>query len=660
MSPSHRTPIVFALAICAAAFFLSSGSPAKDDWLPIDPADLALKDNPASPGAHAMILYRESSIDAKTSTLSDYFRVKIFTEEGKKSGDVQIPFNKGAEQIRDIRARTIKPDGTIVNFQGNIYEKEIVKVGGFKFLAKTLSLPDVQPGCIIEYKYKTQWDSNFYESIQWTVQSDLFTRFAQFSITPDTSENAPPLYWRPYRIPGATKPEKQKNGAITMDVHNLEGLEEEDYMPPKNFMLARVAFFYRNADDPVSETTEQFWKRIGKGWDSQMEKYVDRKKELEEVVSQTVSPNDPPEVKLRKLYARVQQIHNIAFDQSQTEKEEKREKLKDNNNVENVLKHGYGNPRQINLVMIGLARAAGFEASRAWVAPRSNNGFYPNMQDTSQLSADVVWIKLGNQDLYIDPAAKFYGYPNLPWYESGVQGVRLEKGGLSNIAIPVSPPSDSVRERHADVTLDAEGTLSGKLEITYFRQWGSVVRGDEKDDDDAGKKKDMADAVKAYLPAGATFELTSMSGWDKNSDPVHIEGTVRIPGFATAAGHRVLLPLTLFQATQPASFQHEKRLNPIYFHFPEIEKDSITIHIPSGWKIESIPTAQKKSPGAGFDYSVSSSQSGDVVSVERQLTISQIMFPVDDYRPIRGFFNTVKTDDDAQIVLQLAQMAKGN
>src|SRR5579872_1258333 len=91
MSPSHRTPIVFALAMCAAALFLSSGSPAKDDWLPIDPADLALKDNPASPGAHAMILYRESSIDAKTSTLSDYFRVKIFTEEGKNPATSRFP-----------------------------------------------------------------------------------------------------------------------------------------------------------------------------------------------------------------------------------------------------------------------------------------------------------------------------------------------------------------------------------------------------------------------------------------------------------------------------------------------------------------------------------------------------------------------------------------
>lgn len=42
-------------------------SRAGDDWLPIPPADLTLKDNPASPGAHAMILYRESDVDSKES-----------------------------------------------------------------------------------------------------------------------------------------------------------------------------------------------------------------------------------------------------------------------------------------------------------------------------------------------------------------------------------------------------------------------------------------------------------------------------------------------------------------------------------------------------------------------------------------------------------------
>ncbi len=36
---------------------------AADDWLPISPADLAAKDSPEKPGAHAMYLYREDIRD---------------------------------------------------------------------------------------------------------------------------------------------------------------------------------------------------------------------------------------------------------------------------------------------------------------------------------------------------------------------------------------------------------------------------------------------------------------------------------------------------------------------------------------------------------------------------------------------------------------------
>ena len=154
MKPSQKTPILLAIAILTALLFLSNGAPAKDDWLPIPPEDLALKDNPLNPGAHAMILYRENSIDAKESSVVEYGRIKIFTEEGKKWGDVNIEFNKNRVDIKDVRARTIRPDGSIVNFQGNVYEKEIVKAGGIKYLAKTFSLPEVQPGCIVEYKYR--------------------------------------------------------------------------------------------------------------------------------------------------------------------------------------------------------------------------------------------------------------------------------------------------------------------------------------------------------------------------------------------------------------------------------------------------------------------------------------------------------------------------
>src|SRR5271154_5739274 len=164
MNRAQRFLCVTAVAflLLGAAAIAPRPSSAGDDWLPISPADLALKDNPASPGAHAMILYRESDMDSKEACVREYSRVKIFTQEGTKEANIEIPFLKGQTDIKDIRGRTIQPDGTIINFDGKIFEKTIVKVSGLKYLAKTFTLPDVHPGSIIEYKFRKQNDPNYY------------------------------------------------------------------------------------------------------------------------------------------------------------------------------------------------------------------------------------------------------------------------------------------------------------------------------------------------------------------------------------------------------------------------------------------------------------------------------------------------------------------
>ena len=113
---------------------------------------------PLAPGAPAIILYRQVDRDDNihTSRIEDnYFRIKILTEEGRKYADVEIPFLKGNEDVVNVKARTIRPDGSIVNFDGKVFEKELVKgrEGEMKYLAKTFTLPDVQVGSIIEYFY---------------------------------------------------------------------------------------------------------------------------------------------------------------------------------------------------------------------------------------------------------------------------------------------------------------------------------------------------------------------------------------------------------------------------------------------------------------------------------------------------------------------------
>ena len=115
--------------------------------------ELKMTSMPEAPGAPAVYLYRQVDRDDNTSREYNYIRIKILTEEGRKYADIDIPFVKGSESIQNLKARTIRPDGSIVNFDGKFYEKEIVRARGLKYLAKTFTLPDVQVGSVIEYRY---------------------------------------------------------------------------------------------------------------------------------------------------------------------------------------------------------------------------------------------------------------------------------------------------------------------------------------------------------------------------------------------------------------------------------------------------------------------------------------------------------------------------
>src|SRR6185312_5631001 len=105
-----------------------------------------------------------------------YKRIKIFTEEGKKYADVEIPYLKGSFSISDVKARTIHPDGTVIPFTGQVYDKVVVKSKSLKVQEKTFTMPDVQPGSIIEYKYRKGWEPNTLYSTHWELQDELFIK----------------------------------------------------------------------------------------------------------------------------------------------------------------------------------------------------------------------------------------------------------------------------------------------------------------------------------------------------------------------------------------------------------------------------------------------------------------------------------------------------
>jgi hypothetical protein len=661
---AQRFLFCLVVALISLSFLPAQPSRAGDDWLPIPPADLVLKDNPKQPGAHAMILYRESAVNEKYastdgSTINEFFRIKIFTQEGTDEGNVEIPFLKESADIKDIRARTIHSDGSIVKFEGKPFEKIIEKRSGAKYLAKTFTLPDVQPGCIIEYKYRIQYKPLFLHDEYWVLSSHLYTRDGHFSIFPYHSNfETFPLYFRQFGLNIKASPDRQPDGTWALTVHDIPGIEDEAYMPPLRTIQARVEFFHLDESAPINETPDHFWARTEKKWNDDLEHFINNKKVLDQEASRTVSPGDSPELKLRKIYARVQQIRDLNMEVGKTEKEEKQENLKKNSNVEDMLRHGYGNGREINFLFVGLARAAGFESDEVRVAPRNRNFFLPQMQDADELAADIVWARAGAQEFFLDPAAAYFPFGIIPWYETNTKGVRLGKKPSDFVTVPISASADATIVRHAELSIDPEGLAGGKLEVDFTGQQAALRRGEGHLQDDTGRKKTLEDEIKRRLPSGASFELSKIDNWDKTDLPLHVEGTVKLPAFGSPVGRRMMIPATLFLEPQNKAFETAIRHNAVYFDFPNEQIDDVKFRAPAGYKVETLPASKAIKPGSVVSYEISASQQGSEIEVKRHLVINGLFFPVEYYASLRSFFNTVKSNDEEQIVLQNVESAK--
>jgi len=622
---------------------------------PVSPEELKMTSEPKAPGAPAIILFRQVDRDDRGLSAHEdvYFRIKILTEEGRKYADVEIPFWKEQSDVVNIHARTIKPDGSIVNFAGKAFDKSIVKTRGEKYVAKTFTLPDVQVGGIIEYYYTSDFSEKFVFDSHWILSDELFTKSAKFSLKPFTSDFQPmSVRWTWHNLPtGTAQPAEAPNHIINLEVSNVLAFHAEDYMPPENELKSRVDFIY--SEDFLEKEPDKYWKKLGKKRNDQLESFIGKRKAMEQAVAEIASAGDSPEVKLQKIYTRVQQLRNTSYEVEKTEQEQKREKEKAPGNVEEVWKKQYANGQELTWLFLALARAAGFEGYGMWVPDRQNYFFSPQTMEGRRLDANVVVVKVNGKDVFFDPGAAFVPFGMLPWVETGVSGLKLDKDGGSWLQTSLPASTESGVQRKAELRLSDTGDLEGKLSVTFTGLEAWQRRVEERLADDADRKKFLEDEVKGSVPVASEVELTNKPDWKNSTPPLVGEFTLKVPGWVSAAGRRVLLPVGLFSAPEKHLFDHADRVQPIYFEFPFQRVDDVNIEMPLGWQITTLPAPQKQDAHI-ITYTMQAENNKGTLHLNRTLNVDILLLEQKYYAALRNFFQVVRTVDEQQVILQPA------
>jgi hypothetical protein len=616
-----------------------------DDWLPVMPDELHMDSEPQAPGAAAIYLYRQVDRDDANFLENNYVRLKILTQEGLKYASVEIPFDKNMENIRSIEARTIRQDGSIAKFDGTVYEKPIIQTTGAKLVAKAFTLPEAEVGSIIEYRYRRNLAYGWVFNSHWILSQELFTKHAKFSLQPNTHFG---LQWSwPRGVPPGTDPPKSEYGRVRLETHDVPAFVTEEYMPPENELRYRIDFLY-DADPTPRTDPVAFWKERGKRLHGEVERFADGHRLMEKAVAEVVQPTDTLETKLRKLYARTQVIRNLSYE-SESEQEASRQKTEPIHGVEDVWKRGYGDATQITWLFLSMARAAGAQAFPVLVATRDSYFFDPRLMNAGELNSNLVLIKLDGKELFLNPGVPFTPFGLLPWYETAVQGLKLDKDGGAWVHTPLPAASDSRIERKAALSFD-RGTVSGKVMVTYTGLEASWRRLQERGEDETARRQFLEDSLSGSIPTGINVKLVNAPDWNDGDAPLVAEYDIEVPGWAAPAGRHALVPLGLFSAQEKHTFERATRVQPLYFYYPYSHADDVTIDLPSPWLIDSVPQPRTLDLG-GVAYKTLAENRRQSLHITRELTLNVDLVNVDSYSTMRRFYEIVRTGDEEQAVL---------
>jgi hypothetical protein len=617
------------------------------DWQPVTPAELQMKDEPKAPKAAAIYLYRQVDRDDANSDESIYSRIKILTEEGREYANVQIPYLQYTNTIRGLQARVIHPDGRIVEFDGTVYEKPLIKARGVRMMSKSFTLPAVEIGSIIEYRYRMSMPMGWAFNSRWLLSDDLFTRRAVFSLRP---ADGLLLRWSwPMGLPPDTAPPAKERGLIRLETHDVPAFVTEEYMPPEDAMKYRVQFIYEGEGSNQREEAA-YWKAFGKRLNTQVQRFSKPSHALEQEVARLVQAGDPKEVKVRKLYARAQQVRNLSFEREVTEQETARAKLADNDDADDVLEHGYASAEHVTWFFYALLRAAKLDASLVLVSTRDDTFFDPRLMNARELNTCVVLVPLDDSQVFLDPGMPHMAFAYLPWSETAVRGMRLADDGGQWVNTTLPGPTESRVLRKVAVKLARNGTLEGKVTVTYSGLEASWRRISERNEDATERRKFLEQDIEADVPVGVDVKLTNSPDWAGSDAPLVAEFDFHVSGWAAAAGNRSLLPVALFGGSDRHTFEHSARVHPLYFRFPYQHTDEVAIELPPGWQVGTLPKTRSVDIKVA-SYSSTAQQAAGTLTLKRELALNAILINQKFYEQVRDFYQAVRAGDEDQIVI---------
>jgi cyclophilin family peptidyl-prolyl cis-trans isomerase len=619
--------------------------------------------------AAAAILFKKAKTDFRytekdgfTSSTVVEVKLKIYKKEGLKWANFRIPYYIGYKVLEDEYVEIV--NGYTYNLDNDkIIKTKVTGEGKFKeqinedWEVKSVTFPNVKVGSVIEleYKFKSQ---NISVLPDFQYQYDIPVNYAEYKT------NIPEFYIYNGIRKGFIELKMDQKVESTAQSYEAEvGLARQS----RSLSYTQIATTYTASDIPALKE-EDFVNNI-RNYYGQLEheltiiRYPDEKpKQMAttwEAVAKSVYDDKDFNEAVTKFNYFTNDIKSTINDI--TSEEERAKKifsfLKKRMNWNG--KYGYfprrkleiaytekvGNSAEINLMLVSMLKMAGLDANPVLVSTRENGfALFPNR---TLFNYVIAAVKIDDRMILMDATDKLSNLNMLPIRALNWQGRLIRNDGTSE-EINLMPNSNSKGIINIMANINNEGEVAGKIREQYFDYNAFVFRDKYNEISKESyierlEKKNQGLEIGEYdVQNSLDLELPIVENYSfKSTNSVEI------------IGDKMYVSPFLFFETNANPFKLEAREYPVDFMFPNQERLNISLTIPEGYAIETIPQpkalALPENLGS-FKYNISNN--GNQIQLLYTQDLNKAVIQAEYYEALKNFFREIVTKQTEKVVLK--------
>ena len=605
----------------------------------LDTARVAVERFPYAGGIILLDEGNETLHPDGTRTYRYHFQGKILKSNRKNWGSVRLYYNEERVRTKVLLARTIKPDGRVLNL--NKKEIKITKPSeGLVFFGKTkwltFSLPQVEVGDVVEYIYEMEiynpWDRKVFTP-EYSFQSSEPIILSKITITVPKSET---LYWASRNMPEGSKNPKiietSTSRSYIWEVHNSKPIIEEPSMPPRGEVAAHIEC-----------TNQKDWNHIFDWYTNFQLARMEVTPEIKNLVDSIIKGADSDEEKVARLYHWTQQhIRYISIKGGAGSGVS-------GHPASQTLKNGYGDCSDKAILFSTLLKAAGIESYPVYVGTNDEVPMLIKEIPSYYGNHVITEVVFPDKTIYLDATGYASRYPYFSPSSHGVYALNAQKRKIE--LVPVPKPEDNRRKYRYDLQLDEDGKLRVDFKSSYtgyYEAWLKLYWQHQKKNEIPKMLSEMAHRVspKAKLLNYKFHNLFDIS------KPFIMELSYELYDYPTTAGD--LWILSLPEIKDRYRFNEVSlttRKYPVSYPSSQEITHQVTLKIPQGFKVEYLPEPiDISTPYAS--YKAEYTEKGDTIVFSDDFKRWKRTIPVKDYPLYKNFLRKVSQYQEKKIFLR--------